>query len=289
MTFGYLGKRALLGMRQSPYGAAVATVTIALALFAVGAVSAAGVLASHALGAWGRELKLTVYMEDGASAEQRAAVQARLGGAAHFVSKADALAVLKLSLGQLGAVLDDLPQNPLRDSFDSPVGALDPAALTSLAGDLGRLPGVADVDYGAEWLAPVQRLLRFLRLAGLSLLGLVAVATVVLVSNTFRLAVYARRDEIGIMKLVGATDAFIRIPFLIEGLLEGFCGGLLAAAALGTSWSWLWPRAVEAVGLLATLGPTPLSLARALGGLVLSGGLLGLCASGLAVGRFLRV
>jgi cell division transport system permease protein len=289
VTFGYLGKRALLGMRQSPYGAAVATITIALALFAVGAVSAAGVIASHALGAWGQELKLTVYMEDGASAEQRATVQAQLGGAAHFVSKADALVALKLSLGQLGAVLDDLPQNPLRDSFDSPVGTLDPAALISLAGALGRLPGVADVDYGAEWLAPVQRLLRFLRLAGLSLLGLVAVATVVLVSNTFRLAVYARRDEIGIMKLVGATDAFIRIPFLIEGMLEGFFGGLLAAAALGTSWGWLWPRAVEAVGLLSTLGPTPLSLARALGGLVLSGGLLGLCASGLAVGRFLRV
>jgi cell division transport system permease protein len=118
---------------------------------------------------------------------------------------------------------------------------------------------------------------------------LVVVATVVLVSNTFRLAVYARRDEIGIMKLVGATDAFIRIPFLIEGLLEGVCGGLLAAAALGPSGGWLWPRAIEAVGLLAALGPTPLSLARALGGLVLTGGLLGLCASGLAVGRFLRV
>jgi cell division transport system permease protein len=289
VTFGYLGKRALLGMRQSPYGAAVATITIALALFAVGAMSAAGLLASHALGAWGSELKLTVYLEDGASPEQRAAVQRHLGGSAHFLSKADALASLKTSLGQLGAVLDDLPQNPLRDSFDTPVGSLAPAAIAALAGALGQLAGVADVDYGAEWLAPVQRLLRFLRLAGLSLLGLVVVATVVLVSNTFHLAVYARRDEIGIMKLVGATDAFIRIPFLIEGLLEGVCGGLLAAAALGTSWGWLWPRAIEAVGLLAALGPTPLSLARALGGLVLTGGLLGLCASGLAVGRFLRV
>jgi cell division transport system permease protein len=276
-------------MRQSPYGAAVATATIALALFAVGAVIAAGLLSSQALGAWGRELKLTVYLEDGATAEQRAAVQAHLGGGARFTSKADALAALKGSLGQLGAVLDDLPQNPLRDSLDRPVAALGPATLATLAVELGKMPGVADVDYGAEWLAPVQRLLRFLRLAGISLLALVVIATVVLVSNTFRLAVYARRDEIGIMKLVGATDAFIRIPFLIEGLLEGVFGGLLAAAALGSSWSWLWPRAVEAVGLLGVLDPAPLPLLRGLGGLVLAGGLLGLCSSGFAVGRFLRV
>jgi cell division transport system permease protein len=286
---GYLSKRALLGMRQSPYGAAVATATIALALFVVGAVSAVGLLASHALGTWGSELKLTVYLQDDATPGEREAVRDHLGPRARFVSKAEALEALKLSLGQMGSVLDDMAQNPLRDSFDRPVGAVDPAALLSLAGELAHLPGVADVDYGAEWLASAQRLLRFFRVAGLSLLGLVILATVVLVSNTFRLAVYARRDEIGIMKLVGATDAFIRIPFLIEGLLEGVGGGLLAAAALASSWRWFWPRATEAIQLLGALDASPLPLARGLGWLVIAGGLLGLCASGLAVGRFLRV
>jgi cell division transport system permease protein len=201
----------------------------------------------------------------------------------------EALKALRVSLGSLGPVLDDLPQNPLRDSLDRPVGGLAPAAIAALAKGVAALPGVADVDYGAEWLAPVQRLLHFLRVVGLSLLGLVVVATVILVSNTFRLAVYARRDEIGIMKLVGATDAFIRIPFLLEGLLEGLLGGAIAAAALGWGWHWFWPKAVEAVQLLGALDAAPLPLARGLAALVIAGGLLGLSASGLAVGRFLRV
>ena len=112
VNVGYVGQRALLGMRQSPYGAAVATATIALALFAVGAVSAAGALASRALGTWGQELKLTVYLEDSATAEQRAAVQARLGADARFTSKVEALVDLRASLGQVGWFSTTCPRTP---------------------------------------------------------------------------------------------------------------------------------------------------------------------------------
>ncbi|MHB8417337.1 MAG: cell division protein FtsX [Myxococcales bacterium] len=289
MSATYLGRRALSGMRQSPFGAAVATVTIALALFVGGAVAASGALAARALAAWDRELTLSVYLDDAATPDQRQAVAERLGGATRFVGKAEALRELEASLGEAGAVLESLPQNPLRDSFERPVGGLAPEAIAALAAEVGKLPGVADVDYGASFFGPVQRLLAFLRTAGLCLLGLVVTATVILVSNTFRLAVYARRDEIAIMKLVGATDVFIRIPFLVEGLLEGLAGGLLAAAALGSGWSAVWPRAVAAVSLLSSLGPAPLPVARSLLALVGAGGLLGLCASGLSVGRFLEV
>ncbi|HUB06218.1 MAG TPA: permease-like cell division protein FtsX [Myxococcales bacterium] len=288
MRAGYLGRRALLGMRQSPFGAAVATATIALALFVAGTVAAAGTLAAQALAAWDQELTLTVYLDDGATPAQRQAVAARLGNA-HFVGKAEALRQLEGSLGEAGAVLADLPQNPLRDAFELPVGGRAPEAIAGLAAEIGKLPGVVDVDYGASFFGPVERLLEFLRRTGLFLLALVGLATVILVSNTFRLAVYARRDEIAIMKLVGATDAFIRIPFLVEGLLEGLAGGLLAAAALGSGWAALWPRALAAVSLLGALGPAPLPVVRALLSLVGAGGLLGLCASGLSVGRFLEV
>ncbi len=288
MRVAYLGRRALLGMRQSPFGAAVATATIALALFVTGAVAAAGTLAGRALVAWDRELALSVYLDDAATPAQRQAIADRLGGA-RFQGKAGALKELEASLGEAGRVLADLPQNPLRDSFELPVGGRPPEAIAALAAEVAKLPGVADADYGASFLGPAEKLLGFLRKVGLALLGLVGAATMILVSNTFRLAVYARRDEIAIMKLVGATDAFIRIPFLVEGLLEGLAGGLLAAAALGSGWAALWPRALAAVSVLSALGPAPLPVGRALLGLVGAGGLLGLCASGLSVGRFLEV
>ena len=293
MTLGYLGRRAILGMRQAPFGAAVVTATIALALLALGGLAAAGTLAGRALALWERDLKLTVYLADGATPPERAAIGARLeaavGRAPKLVSKSASLDRLRAGLGDLGPLLDDLPENPLRDAFELPVGAFEGRALAPLARAVARLPGVVDVDYGADWFEPAQRLLRLVRLVGLALLGLVSLATVVLVANTFRLAVHARRDEIGIMKLVGATDAFIRIPFLIEGLLEGALGGALAAAALGSAWVALWPRALAAFELLAALGPAPLPLWRGAGLLVATGALLGLAASGLSVGRFLRL
>ncbi|MHB1843644.1 MAG: cell division protein FtsX [Deltaproteobacteria bacterium] len=293
MNAAYFLRRALRGMRESAFGALVATGTIALALFALGAVGAAGLVTARALSAWGGELRLTVYLDEGAAPEARDAVARRLSGLGPgpvtAVGKAQALAALRASLGDVGPILDDLPDNPLRDSLERPIPTLDPSALAALSRALRAMPGVADVDDGAEWLAPAERLLRWLRRAGGALLGLVVLSTLILVANTFRLAVYARRDEIGILKLVGATDAFVRIPFLLEGFIEGALGGGLAALGLGAGFVWLWPRVAEAVPLLASLGPTPLSLGRWLLGVVGLGGLLGLCSSGLSVGRFLEV
>jgi cell division transport system permease protein len=145
------------------------------------------------------------------------------------------------------------------------------------------------VDSGARWVEPVQRLLQTLRTLGLSVFALIGIATLVLVSNTFRLSVYARRDEVEIMKLVGATDHFVRTPFLLEGVIQGTVGGLCAALALFATWHWIWPRAVAVLAPLTALGPEPIPVLRALLGLVVAGALMGLCASGLAVGRFLKV
>jgi cell division transport system permease protein len=145
-----------------------------------------------------------------------------------------------------------------------------------------------EVDYGTEWLERLELFLRRARAAGLGLLVLVALATAVLVSNTMRLAVYARREEIEIMKLVGATDAFVGAPFLLEGLLQGALAGGLAALALLGLQAALLPRLAAVVGPLAALPagaalPWPLLL-----GLPVGGAAIGLLASGLAILRFLR-
>jgi cell division transport system permease protein len=286
-------RRALRGMAQSPFGALTVLVTIALALSVIGALLFAGILLDRTLRQLDRGLTLAVYLDDGATMPQRHAVEALIaaqtGAAPRFVSKKEALVRLRQDLGDVGKVLDDLPDNPLRDAYEQPLQGLDETRVTALGAQLRALPGVVDVDDGAAWLWPLMRAMRILRVLGFGLFALVAVATVVLTANTFRLSVYARRDEIGILKLVGATDSYVRGPFLVEGLIEGSLGGVAAALLLGIAHHSIWPRAQIALAALAPVGPAPLSVRAAALALVVAGAAFGLLASGLSVGRFLRV
>ena len=290
----YVLRRALQAVRQGPYGALTIALTIALALTAVGGLWTAGTLTRRGLDLWGKGLLFSVLLQDGCSDADRAALASRLRLAAPgvpptFVSKADALTAMRATFGDLGAVLDDLPDNPLRDAYELPALQVSGGRLAELGRSLKGQPCVADVDFGAEWLEPAQRLLGGLRWALGALFGLIAGVTLVLVSNTFQLAIYARREEIGILKLVGATDGFVRWPFLLEGLLEGLIGGALAGGAVAGGLAALWPRALVLVPLLASLGTHPLPLLQLALSLVGIGAGIGFFASGFAVGRFLRV
>jgi cell division transport system permease protein len=145
-----------------------------------------------------------------------------------------------------------------------------------------------EVDYGSAWLERLERLLTQLRWAGTALFSALAVGSAVLVANTLRLGVFARRDEIEIMKLVGATDGFVGAPFLIEGLVQGLAGAGLAVLALLGAQAALLPRLTAAVSLAGRLTradvlPTPLLL-----GLLAGGAALGLVASSLSLLKFLR-
>jgi cell division transport system permease protein len=185
-------------------------------------------------------------------------------------------------------VLEGLSSNPLPPTVElSPKETLPAARLRALAAELSRLPTVREVDYGREWLDRLEALARALRAAGAGALVAVLGAALLVVANTIRLAEYARRDEIEIMKLVGATDGYVRLPFLLEGVLQGLIGAGLALGGLWGAQRWLLPRAAEAFAF-ASAGNTP-AFQLAQGGLVAAAGaLVGLLGSWLAVSRFLR-
>src|SRR5262249_31485223 len=124
--------------------------------------------------------------------------------------------------------------------------------------------------------------------AGAGALVAVLGAALLVVANTIRLAVYARRDEIEIMKLVGATDGYVRLPFLLEGALQGLIGGGLAISALVGAQRWLLPRAQEAFLFAAGSAGPPLVSISTMGIVAAAGALVGLLGSWLAVSRFLR-
>src|SRR5207253_11178451 len=137
--------------------------------------------------------------------------------------------------------------NPLPASVEiRPRAPLAAPSLRVLAAELEQLPGVQEVEFGREWLDKLEALGRGLRAFAAGALVVVLGAALLVVANTIRLAVYARRDEIEIMKLVGATDGYVRAPFLMEGALQGLIGAALALGAVIAVQRWLLPRATQA-------------------------------------------
>ncbi|MBI2412142.1 MAG: ABC transporter permease [Deltaproteobacteria bacterium] len=188
------------------------------------------------INSWGDRTQIVAYVKDSPDAALMREAVMRVPGvsSAEFVSKDKALSELKAELKGHEAILEGVDENPLPASFEIRVGGSykNPAELTAVAERLKALPWVEDVQYSREWVEKLSAFFRFIELAALFIGVFLAAATIFIISNTIRLTVYARREEIEIMSLVGASDSFIRVPFFIEGVLQGLIGGLLALAML---------------------------------------------------------
>jgi cell division transport system permease protein len=264
------------------------TIFVAVLVTGLFAVTVSG--GERLLAAWAGEVRISVYLAAGADLARAREAAAALapGRAVEAVPAAEGLRRLAASLGEQAHILDGVGADALPDAVEVAVPGISLEAARALAERLRGVPGAADVDFGTAWLERLEALLRRARLAGVVLLSLLTAGTAVLVSNTLRLAVFARREEIEIMKLVGATDAFVGAPFLIEGLLQGLLGGGLAAAALLGVHAAVAPRLAAAVGLATPLTRAAVLPWPLLGALVGGGALVGLLASGLALARYLR-
>ncbi|WP_257459799.1 cell division protein FtsX [Archangium lipolyticum] len=292
----YFWRSAASGLRHAPFIHFIAVITIAIALFSAGLAQALGRMVEGLIGSLGGEVQVTVYLspeldEEGATV-LRERMEASSGGRATLVPPQAALERLSRELGDLGEALAQMPENPLPPSLELevPQERRTPGALKALAQELRALPGVTGVDYGEEAVERLSAISKALRYGGWVAFAVVLLATVVIVSATLQLAIYARRGEIEIQKLVGATDRFVKAPFLIEGLLQGLLGAAVALAGLltferlvGPGLASLFSFLVGPGGMVALLDPrTALQLLAAGCGLGLGG-------SFIAVGRFLRV
>ncbi|MDE2573510.1 MAG: permease-like cell division protein FtsX [bacterium] len=267
---------------------AIGTVAVAIAM--LGAFLFVQKTAAEVGGQALQQIEVSAFLKDGLDAKAGAALTARvakLPGVAHvaFVPKAEGLKQLRNKLrGEVDTSL--LTTNPLPDALRIQAKHVDDVA--AVAGKVRVMPGVAEVHYGAE---TVQKLLRLMAIAqriGLGVIVLLVVASFFIISNTIRLTVYARRREISIMQLVGATNNYIRMPFIAEGVIAGVFGAALAVAILVVAQRQLLPKlaaAIPFVPLPAAL-PDLLPVALQLLGI---GALVGAIASWISVGRYLRV
>ena len=288
-----LSRRAAVNLWRAPLPSLVAVLTIALSLF-IGATFVLGVQAARALfTSWGAQASVTLSLDKSVTDAQAAALAARIRAQqpeaqVAYVDRELALKRLRVELGDLSGALDALPQNPLPASLEvTPPGSLPPGGLRVLAAELGQLPGVREVEYGREWLDKLEALGRGLRNFGAGALLAVLGAALLVVANTIRLAVYARRDEIEIMKLVGATDTYVRAPFLLEGALQGLIGAALAVASVVSLERWVLPQVKQALVFAAGVPAPRMDLLQS-ASLLGAGTLVGLFGSWLAVSRFLR-
>jgi cell division transport system permease protein len=287
-----LSRRATVNLWRAPLPSLVAVFTIGLALF-IGASFVLGLFTARTLlTSWGAQASMTLYLDPATTDSQAQALSQQLRARGdlevQYVDPPAALQRLRVDLGELGSALNGLTRNPLPPSIEiKPRQPLAGPAIRVLAAELGQLNGVRDVEYGREWLDKLEALGRGLRAFGAGALIAVIGAALLVVANTIRLAVYARRDEIEIMKLVGATDRYVRAPFLMEGALQGLLGAAVAVGAVFAAQNWLLPRATQAFVLAAGVGPPhllPLHAAALLAG----GALVGFLGSWIAVARFLK-
>jgi len=284
-----LMRRAAVNLWRAPLPSLLAVITISLALFLAATLAASVSSARALLASWGAQPSVTAYLDRALSDAEARTLAETVRTQEHVqvvhVTPAQALDRLRVQLGSLSSALDGLPGNPLPTTLEmTPPPGTD---VRGLAQRLGGLPGVREVDYGREWFDRLEALGRALRQFGTAALVVVAFAALLVVANTIRLAVYARRDEIEIMKLVGATDGYVRAPFLIEGALQGLCGALLTSAALVAVQRIVLPRAAAAFAFAAGV-PAPHLTAESVALLAGAGALVGLGGSYLAVARFLR-
>lgn len=291
----YFWRSAAQGLRHAPFVHFIAVLTIAIALFSAGMVRGATRLVDELLATLGGQVRMTVYLEETATLEEAQAVEryarGQTGGGAQVITPAAALERLRGELGEVGEVLSALPHNPLPPSVEVEVPAevRTPERLRGFADALGRQPRVTAVDYGEAAVARLSAIAQALRYGGIAAWLIVAFATVVIVSATLQLAIYARREEIEIQKLVGATDRFVKTPFLLEGLLQGMLGAVVALGGLFAFALLVGPRLTELFAFLVGPSQPRVMTSEVILETLGAGAALGLVGSFIAVGRFLRV
>lgn len=216
--------------------------------------------------------EISLYLDAGVSAAQKQAIAARLKqpdiALARYVSKDEALATLSASQ-DLADITAGLTHNPLPDAWVVRPQASSREALARVADDLGKLPGVAETHLDSQWADRLQAALAFGRTGVWLLAGLFAIALIAISGNAIRAQVLVRRDEILVSRLIGATDRYIRRPFLYVGALQGLLGGLAAGGVLAVAGGILRAPVERLAGLYGSafhlLPPTGIEFAAVLG------------------------
>ncbi|EEX68625.1 permease-like cell division protein FtsX [Mitsuokella multacida] len=266
--------------------------TVAVSLFVLGVFLILVLNMNRLAGMLESQVQISVYLEDHLTDREKRQIGYDIESlqgidSVTYVDRETAKERLKERLGDQKYLLDALSEdNPLPDAFE--VTVTTPSVVESVAGAIGSMQGVEEAKYGQDVVEHLFDITRLMRIFGFVLMGLLGGATLFIISNTIRLTVFARRKEIAIMKYVGATDWFIRWPFLLEGIVLGCIGGFIAAVALRSFYAAMAAKIYSTLAFFPLMPQYPfmnyVTLAILLAGIV-----IGAIGSVISLKRFLRV
>jgi cell division transport system permease protein len=289
----YLFREAWVNMRTNRTTTVVAVLTTAFTLACVGIFLLLYVNLRNATGWLQDDIRIIVYLDDRLSHDAVQDLEAKLRtdrmvAAAVFISKAQALGEFRTQFPSESHLLEGLGENPLPASFVVTLAssARAPESVKRWAERVRTMAGVAKVDYNQEWIDALAGTIRYIELAAIGVGVLLSAAAVTIIGNTIRLTLYARREEIDILRLIGATRSFIRVPYLLEGAVLGMCGSALSLLVLKLGFEW-FRQQIQTAGRFGDLGGLlaffPLTVCTAMIGIGIG---LGIAGSFVSLRRF---
>lgn len=293
---GFFLSRALTNIRQNVFVNVVTIGTITLALLIVSLFMLIFVNLESAAENWSERVQVTVYFDRELAGPEQASFREKISALSgvsrvSYVTREEALKRFKTRLKGQETLLEGVRSEVLPTSFEIALKRThrDTVSVENFVKTLKRIPGITEVQYGEEWVRRFNSFLNFMRLLGALLGGFLVIAVIFIVSNTIKLTIYSRRDELEVMSLVGATRFFIKAPFLLEGLIQGTAGSVLSVTLL----FGLYEAFLHNAGSFLTFNPTTSGLnflpVEYIAGLLLAGALLGFIGSLTSLKRFITV
>ena len=291
-TVEYFVTESINSIRRNGLMSVAALMTVALSLLILGIFTIAVMNLNHMASVLESQIQVTVYLQDSLNDVETREIGTRitkLPGVTrvNFVGKEEAMGRFKQRLGAQQGLLAELGEaNPLPNSFEVKVDR--PERVKPVALAIAQFKGIEAARYGQEVVEQLFSLTRMVRIFGVVLIVFLGLAALFIIVNTIRLTVFARRREIGIMKYVGATDWFIRWPFIIEGVLLGTLGAFISAVLLTQFYSMMTGQVYESLAFLPLLPQYPF-LGYVNLFLLVAGIGIGALGSIISVKKFLRV
>jgi cell division transport system permease protein len=291
-TMEYFIKESLNSLKRNGLMSFASVTTVALSLLILGMFLVMVLNLNNMASALESQVQISVYLQDGLSELEMREVGTRitkLPGVVqvNFISKEEAMKRFKERLGEQQSLLNALGDvNPLPNAFEVKVDRTDRVKTAAQA--MMQLKGVENAKYGQEIIEQLFALTKMVRIFGLVIIVFLALAALFIISNTIRITVFARRKEIGIMKYVGATDWFIRWPFLLEGMMLGFGGALLAVVFLNETYGVLIHQVYESLAFLPLIPQYPF-ITHISVVLLVTGTVIGALGSTISLRRFMKV
>jgi len=300
---GYFLLESLSSFRRNWVMSLGSVITIFFSLLLVGLFVVTGLLVSDVVSSVEEKIMVQIFLKDGYPPEDLVILQTALASDVErvssvvYVTKEEALARFAEQTAESPEILEELPDNPLPASLE--VELTDAHYVSEVVEGIKANPSFTnlianpddperDLKYGAEIIDKLFQFTNVTRIVVSVLVAMLAFVSLIFISNTIRLAIHARRDEVSIMRLVGASNWFIRMPFLLEGMIQGFIGAVLAIGVIVAVRVWAVPWVSENLPFL----PVRLSATTTMHlGLVLAaaGMLIGLVGSAFALRRYLKV